>query len=97
MTAKHKLPLVLIEWEDSRQPSSPWRWLADMKAPDAVLCASVGWLTHDTALVKVLAANMGGVEDSESVQACGIITIPTRCVIKMTLLDARTRRQRRGV
>lgn len=84
--AKRKCPLVLIEWEDSRQPAPSWRWLSDMREPpDAVLCASVGWLTHDTKRVKVLAANMGGLTDDD-MQACGVITIPTRCVVKITKL-----------
>lgn len=85
--ARKKCPLVLIEWEDSRQPAPSWRHLSDMREePDAVVCASVGWLLHDTKRVKTLAANMGGFSDPDDVQACGVITIPTRCVVKITKL-----------
>lgn len=88
MSARRKCPLVLIEWEDSRQPVPSWRFLADVsEPPDAVTCASVGWLIHDTKRVKVLAPNMGGLHDGgDSVQACGLMSIPTRCVVKITKL-----------
>lgn len=73
-------PLVLIEWEDSTQPIAKWTYLADFKCTNAVKCASVGWLVHDGKDVKALAPNMGDLGDEDSVQASGIIRIPSRCI-----------------
>lgn len=82
-----RCPLVLIEWEDSMRPRSAWTHLSDMREPPApTKCASVGWLLHDTRRVKVLAPNMGGLEGEDNVQACGMIEIPARCVVKITRL-----------
>lgn len=84
---KRKCPLVLIEWEDSLRPQGAWQHLEDMREPPApTLCASVGWMLHDTKRIKVLAPNMGGLEGKANVQACGMITIPTRCIRRVTKL-----------
>ena len=80
-------PLVMIEWEDSAQPLPNWRYLADFEADGAVLCTSVGWLIHDGEDVKALAPNMGGLRTEGSVQVSGVIRIPARCVVKVTVLD----------
>ena len=79
-------PLVLIEWEDSLQPTSHWQLISDLDESGTVKCASVGWLVRDGAGVKSLAPNLGHVNE-DSVQASGVIQIPTRCIIKMTTLD----------
>ena len=73
-------PLVMIEWEDSAQPSPNWRHLQDAGTPTPIVCRSVGWLIVDTARVKVIAPNMGAIDDPTSIQMSGTITIPTRCV-----------------
>ncbi len=83
--AKRKCPLVLIEWEDSRQPSPHWRMLHDMEEPDISRCASVGWLVRDTKEMKALAQNVGD-RDYKHGQVGGVMAIPTRCVIKITKL-----------
>ena len=72
--------LVLVEWEDSAQPISGWRYLSDLNDFQAVRCVSVGWLIHDGEDVKALAPNMGEINSTERVQASGIIRIPTRCI-----------------
>lgn len=75
-------PLVVIWWEDSRQPASAWARLSDLTAePEAVQCASVGWLIHDGD-VKQLVPNMGDL-GSDDPQASGLIQIPARCVIRV--------------
>lgn len=85
--AKRKCPLVLIEWEDSLRPKPAWTHLVDLReAPTPTQCASVGWLIHDTKKIKVLAPNMGGLEGDENVQACGVMEIPTRCVVRVVKL-----------
>src|SRR5262245_35745591 len=68
--------LVVVEWEDSTQPTSPWQWIADIKADAPKLCVTVGFLVHDTPEVKVLAQNLGDVAGA-AVQGSGVITIPT--------------------
>ena len=78
-------PLVLIEWEDSSQPIARWQFLSDVDLPGAIRISSVGWLVHDDEKMKALAPNIGGAND-DSMQASGIIQIPTRCVVKITKL-----------
>lgn len=80
-------PLVMIEWEDSAQPIPSWRYLADFEAPGTIRCVSVGWMIRDDANMKVLAPNMGAIDDENSVQVSGMIQIPTRCVLSTTRLN----------
>jgi hypothetical protein len=75
--------LLLIEWEDSRQPIQNWVRLDDVDSPSSVMCISVGWLIHDGKQVKSIASNLGDFDDEESAQACGIIQIPVRCIVRM--------------
>ena len=82
-----RCPLVMVEWEDSRQPSPGWIRLATLEAPTIVRCASVGWLVHDGAEVKAIAANMGDLDDEDSVQASGILRIPARCILRVVELN----------
>ena len=83
----NRCPLVAIEWEDSAQPIPGWAFLAELDAPAAVRCMSVGWLIHDDAEVKALAPNMGGLTDEASVQVSGVIRIPARCIVRITELN----------
>jgi hypothetical protein len=78
-------PLVLIEWEDSARPAPAWRFVSDVETPAAVHCNSVGWLIHDGD-VKALAPNMGDINSEDAAQACGIINIPARSVVRVTRL-----------
>lgn len=73
-------PLVMIEWEDSAQPVSGWAHLESVEPGSVVQCASVGWLIHDGADLKVIAPNFGGLESEHNAQVSGVIRIPTRCV-----------------
>lgn len=75
----HKL--VAVEWEDSRQPTASWQFLHDVEQKSACRCVSVGYLISETNGAKMLAANLADIDDPESVQASGIITIP-ECSIK---------------
>ena len=82
-----RCPLVLVEWEDSAQPLSGWRYLSDFDGFRAVRCVSVGWLIHDGDDVKALAPNMGEIDDAERMQASGVIRILTRCVVAVKPLE----------
>ena len=84
---KHSYQLVQIEWEDSRQPISEWRYLADYVNPSVVSCLSAGWLINDGEFVKVLAQNLGDVDDKENAQVSGVMQIPASCVKKIVRLD----------
>ena len=77
----------MIEWEDSAQPIPSWCYLADFEAPGTIRCVSVGWLVRDDKTMKVLAPNMGAIDDENSVQISGMIQIPTRCVLNTTRLN----------
>lgn len=44
---------------------------------------SVGFLIRDTGQVKTLAPNLGNVDCDDDVQANGLISIPTRAVIRV--------------
>jgi hypothetical protein len=78
--------LVLIEWMDSRQPDSAWKHLDNHPVWQAVKCASFGWLVADNEKMKVLAPNMGDIEDASNMQLSGEIIIPTSCVLTVTRL-----------
>jgi hypothetical protein len=78
--------LVIIRWQDSRQPCGQWRYLSTLPEQKPVEVASVGWLVKDTAEVKVLAQNIGDLASPENAQASGIMTIPTRCVLSIETL-----------
>lgn len=81
----YKYPLVLVEWEDSQRPLSPWGWVDEYSLPDAVHCLSVGFLIAKTKTALALAPNMGDIE-CERAQACGVIRIPKGAVRKVTTL-----------
>jgi hypothetical protein len=77
--------IVLVEWEDSQRPLSPWQWVDEYSLPDAVLCHSIGFLIARTKKALALAPNLGDVA-CERAQASGIIRIPQSAVRKITRL-----------
>ena len=79
-------PLVKIDWEDSRQPTSNWSWLSEFKPNKVVECSSVGWLIHNGEDIKVLTPNFGDLENEKDLQISGSIEIPASCIVKITNL-----------
>ena len=79
-------PLVIIRWQDSRQPCGHWRFLSALPETSAVEVATVGWLVKNTADVIVVCQNVGDLAHPEKAQASGIMTIPTRCVLSVERL-----------
>jgi hypothetical protein len=79
-------PLVLVEWEDSRQPIGAWNRIGGFEAADACKCVSVGWLIHDGKEKKVLAPNVADIEDEHNVQMSGMICIPARCITRIQMV-----------
>lgn len=78
--------LVIIRWQDSRQPCGQWRYLSALPEHKPVEVASVGWLLKDTEEIKVLCQNIGDLASPDNAQASGIMTIPTRCVLSIETL-----------
>ena len=76
--------LVLIEWEDSRQPVASWQRLSEFSKSDICKCVSVGFLISDDDEQKVLAPNMADIESKDNIQTSGVIHIPSKCVLKIT-------------
>lgn len=79
--------LVMVEWEDSRQPQPAWQHLGKIPTPEPVKCISVGWVVHQDKAVISLAPNLGDVDADAAVQASGVISIPISCVTKITPLE----------
>ena len=77
-----QLPLVLIEWQDSSQPTSAWEWVSKYTPQGAVPCVSVGYLVSDKKKVKALASNLG----DGGMQMSGVIHIPTCCITRQVFL-----------
>ena len=81
-----KCKLVLVEWVDSVQPQPSWGLLSEVGTPQAVRCVSVGWLVSDGKKNKSIAPNMAAIDEPESLQISGLITIPSKCIKKITRL-----------
>ena len=92
-------PLVRIEWMDSSQPIASWKFLSYYRDNPGrpCKCVSVGWMIRDDEDLKVLVANFGGVENEvdpeRTPQACGVIQIPTCCVVRISALNERGDKQ----
>ena len=81
--------LVMVDWEDSRQPVSSWQFANDIPDPSPVKCSSVGWVLHQDKSVISLAPNVGdGDNDVDYTQVSGLIIIPISCVKEVTVLEA---------
>ena len=79
--------LVIVEWEDSRQPEPGWERIAEFAPAGTCDCVSVGFLLYDGDDFKAIAPNMADIGSEDNMQASGVIHIPTRCVKKMTPLE----------
>jgi hypothetical protein len=80
-STEHQFQLVLVEWEDSARPIPAWQWVEDYEIPKTIRCLSVGYLIAETDDAIALAPNLGDIDEPRA-QACGIIRIPQRAIIK---------------
>jgi hypothetical protein len=80
-----KYQMVLIEWLDSRQPSTGWQFLEAMETPKACRCLSVGWLLDEGEEQIVIAAHMSDIDQDG--QVMGVVVIPSCSVLKKTLIE----------
>lgn len=78
-------PLVLIEWEDSSQPTGEWQLLHSIAHELAIRCQTVGFLVRDGRIAKIVAQNIGEL-DGRGHQVSGVISIPTRAVTRIVRL-----------
>ena len=78
---------VLVEWEDSVQPSPEWQFVADIPEQAAiVVIRSLGWLVkRDETELRVALALGGTPGDNQQVN--GIAAIPVSCVKSIHFLD----------
>lgn len=83
-------PLVLVEWEDSSQPTSRWYQIAEIVEGAPTVCRTVGFLMRDDARVKVIAHTVNG--EGQANHTTGIIRIPSRAVIRIDHLQVVTAR-----
>jgi hypothetical protein len=74
--------MVVIEWEDSAQAAPQWQWLANLEAPPILKCRSIGFLVRDTDKEKSLAVSIT-VDGDTAEQASGVISIPTRSIVRI--------------
>ena len=73
--------LVLVEWEDSHQ-SRGWEELSEIRDEVAV-CRSVGWLVHDGERAVVIAPHLSVPTSGIIPQGTGVMTVPTRSVLRL--------------
>ena len=78
--------LVLIEWEDSHADGS-WCQIGNGIEDRALICRSVGWLVLDGEKAKVVAPHINEQEAGVPLQGCGVMTIPTRAVLRVRDLE----------
>lgn len=74
--------LVMIEWEDSHG-DGVWHVLAGEVEDRALVCRSVGWLLLEGKRAVVVAPHINEAEPGVPLQACGVMTIPTRAVLRI--------------
>ena len=87
--------LVLVEWEDSHAlTAGGWMHLDGQYNTDPRVIFSVGWLVADGERSKIIVPHRNEETPDAYAQGAGVISIPTRCVIRMVdLCEARTERQ----
>lgn len=78
--------LVLIEWVDSSGHGEGWQDIATDQDDTALVCQSVGWLVKDGENIKVIAPHYHKSDTGGGMRGWGVMTIPTRSVIRMTTL-----------
>lgn len=80
-------PLVLIEWVDSYGCSPRWENIDGEFRPQPMVCQSVGWMIHSDKKAKIIVPHISRQPDFDvPPQGCGDMTIPTRCIIRITSL-----------
>jgi hypothetical protein len=80
------MKLIMIDWLDSHA-SKGWQTLEDLELADQPLkCRSVGWLFKETKESKTIIPHLADKNNNMAPQGCGDFTIPTRAILKVTVL-----------
>lgn len=79
----HKL--MLIEWLDSRTPTSGWQFLDDAELPEPCKCISVGFLIKDDGIQKIIASHLNDLNGEA--QVMGVMTIPSCSIVGVKVLE----------
>jgi hypothetical protein len=81
------MKLVLVEWLDAHAGRG-WQNSERLEeAAEPLYCRSVGWLFSDNKKCKVIVPHIAGEQNKKIIiQGCGDLTIPTKSVVKMTVL-----------
>jgi hypothetical protein len=79
--------LVLVEWLDSHAGRG-WQDMTQLaRAAVPLYCRSVGWLTSDGKDCKTVVPHIAGEKNGDRMmQGCGDLVIPTKAIVKMTVL-----------
>lgn len=79
-----KTKMVLIEWIDSRKPSSDWEFLEKTNFPKICKCITIGFLLKEDQTQTIIASNLADIGKDE--QVMGIMTIPSCSITKLVYL-----------
>ena len=77
---------VMIEWVDSKECSSDWQFIEDIKPQKPAKCISVGILFDDQDDYKTIIQTIDEEEEKEDSQIMARMTIPTCSITKITKL-----------
>lgn len=90
--------LVMIEWEDSHAMSADrWMHMDESVTTEPRIIHSVGWLHASDKRSKILVPHRNEASPTNYMQGAGVISIPTRCVVRMVdLKEAKGRRANRS-
>jgi hypothetical protein len=78
-----------VEWQDSHGGHG-WQEIGARAEDRALVCRSVGWLALDGEEAKVLVPHLSEQDPGAPLQGSGIMTIPTRAVLRVTPLTEAT-------
>lgn len=80
---KKSTKLYYILWEDSSSPDCRWGFISDMEKPRSCLCASVGWVTHETKKVIRIIPHISSVTNKHHQgSGQGLMVIPKSAIRK---------------
>jgi hypothetical protein len=95
---RETMKLLIVEWEDSSSFDG-WNSLEYLREQNgmALLCRSVGWLVGRNSKTITLAGSLSGEKNPGCrVKGSGDISIPVKCVTRITEIRKPARRAARG-
>lgn len=83
------MDILIIEWEDSFNPSSGWQELKEFE-PSRTICISVGILIYETDTTIFIAGSYAKETANTVEQVNGVMSIPKVCIIKRETIHHET-------